>query len=29
LLNLLGFAITVNALALKHHCERRERLRAA
>jgi hypothetical protein len=29
LLNLLGFAITVNALALKHHRERRERLLAA
>jgi len=29
LLNLIGFAITVNALALKHHRERRERLFAA
>ncbi len=29
LLNLLGFAITVNALALKHHRVRRERLPAA
>jgi hypothetical protein len=29
LLNLIGFAITVSALALKHHRERRERLLGA